>query len=245
MAKRLVVPEGALTEGTVELDAGLSHYLKDVLRLDRGAALHLADGAGCEAPARVVEAHKRAVTVEVGPLSRVPRAGLEVTLLQAVGKGDKMDAVVRQATELGVSRIVPVVSDRAVARLDKRVARWRTIAEDALRVCGRPYRPRIEEVTALHEALEPPRADLALVLAGHAAQPLAARLTAAPSPARYAELLVGPEGGLTPEELARAEEEGFLGAHLGPYTLRTETAGPAAVALVLFWAGALGGAAAG
>jgi 16S rRNA (uracil1498-N3)-methyltransferase len=240
LARRLVVPEASLREGALALSTELAHYVRDVLRLGPGAPLLLLDGAGGEAEAEVSAADKRAVTLAVGPVARCapPRPGL--VLLQAVGKGDKMDQVVRQATELGVSRVVPVLTARAVARQEGRVERWRTIAEDAVRVAGHRHRPRIEPVTPLGAALAGAPEGLRLTLALDAAEPLAARLAAA-TPGPDVTLLVGPEGGLTPEEVAEARAAGFLAAHLGAGTLRTETAGPAVLAIVAFWAGRLGG----
>jgi 16S rRNA (uracil1498-N3)-methyltransferase len=173
-----------------------------------------------------------------------PPPGPALTLLQGVGKGDKLDTVVRQTTELGVRALVPVITERAVARHEQRLDRWSAIAEDALRVSARSWRPRLEPPRALAEVLARPRADLALCLALEGGVPLAALLAARdPAAVGSVEVLVGPEGGLAPAEVAAAREAGFEVAHLGSNTLRTETAGPAVAAILLFWGGALGGAA--
>lgn len=236
MARRLVVPAGTLAPGARALAPELAHYVSKVLRLGEGAALRLYDGAGAVADAEVTQADKRSVTVRVGPVEVHPRPTPALVLLQAVGKGDKMDQVVRQATELGVQRVVPVHTERAVARQEKRVERWRTIADDAVRVAAHPHRPVVDEVTPLATALATPPG-LGLVLALDAAEPLKDRLQGSPD---RVTVLVGPEGGLTSAEVAAAREAGFVAAHLGPRTLRTETAGPAVMAIVAFWAGRYG-----
>ncbi len=236
MAKRLIVPPGLLSEGACSFPEELCHYVQRVLRLQAGALLLLHDGEGGVASAEVLEVTKRAVRVQISAVDRAPRSGPQVELLQAVGKGDKMDHVVRQSTELGACRVAPVLTARAVARQEKRVERWRTIAEDAVRVAGHRYRPVIDEVRGLTQALASVTGQTRLVLALDGAVPLKAALSVAPAQDGIA-LLVGPEGGLTAEEVAEAQAAGFIAVHLGSHTLRTETAGPAAVAILSYWAG--------
>lgn len=236
MAKRLIVPPGLLVSGACSFPEDLCHYVHRVLRIQAGASLLLHDGEGGVASAEVLEVTKRGVRVQIGPVNRAPRDGPQIELLQAVGKGDKMDHVVRQATELGACRVAPVLTARAVARQEKRVDRWRTIAEDAVRVAGHRYRPQIDEVCSLQSALASVHAGTRLVLALEGANPLKDVLQAA-SPQDDIALLIGPEGGLTAEEVCEAQASGFVAVHLGANTLRTETAGPAAVAILSFWAG--------
>lgn len=192
--RRLVVPEASLAEGALALPKELAHYVRDVLRLGEGAGLLLLDGAGGEAEAELRAVDKKQVTLQVGPVRRTPAPSPALVLLQAVGKGDKMDQVVRQATELGVAEVVPVLTARAVARQEGRVERWRTICEDAVRVAGHRHRPRIAEVTPLTEALAGAPEGLRLALALDAAAPLAQRLAEA-EPGVPITVLVGPEGG--------------------------------------------------
>lgn len=231
--KRLVVPAGFLRPGEFSLPDDLARYVVSVLRLGPQTKVVLADGAGQEADGVISVASKREVVVSVAAMRTVERTGPKVTLLQGLAKGDKMDRVVRQVTELGVSRVVPVITERAVNRLEGREARWHTIAEDAVRVSGRPFRPELVAVTSYEDALLIP-ADLALVLALDGAAALGPWLRArAPSlvPERVT-VLIGPEGGLTPNEVTQAIDAGFVSVHLGSYTLRTETAGPAVVAIL-------------
>ncbi len=241
--RRLVLPAGSLGAGPgpglgLTLPEELARYVQKVLRLELGAELAVGDGAGLRAVGRIVRSDRRGVELALGPVEAAePPRPPHVVLVQAIGKGDKLDAVVRQATELGVDRIVPVLTERAVARHEARVERWRAIAEDAVRVSGRSRRPAIEPVVALEDLLARPRAPAAVVLAPDAGLRLR---DAALSLGGEVEVLIGPEGGLAPEELTEAGQAGFTPVGLGPEVLRTETAGPAAVALLRFLGGALG-----
>lgn len=239
--RRLVVAAGILTTGTMRLEGADAHYAKDVLRLKVGAEVWLYDGAGLRALAQVQAVGRHHVELQIAELQGLPPpTPPAITLLQALGKGEKMDSVVRQATELGVARIVPVHTERSVPRGEGRVERWRTIADDAVRVSGRGHRPLIDEVRPLTEVLASPRAERALVLALEQGEDLAVALGAAEPVPQSIEVLIGPEGGLEPDEVDAAAGAGFVRAHVGPYTLRTETAGPALLAMIRFWARSYG-----
>jgi 16S rRNA (uracil1498-N3)-methyltransferase len=241
MTRRIVVPEGSLAIGELVLLEDEAIHVRDVLRLRPGVTLLLSDGAGNDATAEIVEVSRKTVRVNVRRIEQVKEVALpRLELLQCVGKGDKMDVVVRQATEIGVRAIVPVISERSVARREARIDRWKKVAEDAIRVSGRPFRPEIDRVRTFDEIIARPRAPLALTFSIEATTSLGLHLKNRKDRPDRIEALIGPEGGLTPEELARAEHAGFSLVHLGPHTLRTETAGPVVAAMVLFWARALG-----
>lgn len=231
--RRLVVSPGTLGgPGRLELGVEPARHL-EVLRLRPGARLELTDGAGHVAAGVLVSLSRRSAAVE---LERVEAAeaepGPRIVLLQGVGKGDKLDAVVRQTAELGASRLVPVLSGRAVARREGKQDRLRAIAEDALRISGRARRMQVDPPTPLASALTV-AAELRIVLALDGARPLSEVLQSPEPPSEIA-LLVGPEGGFSPDELEAAVDAGFVAAHLGPHTLRTETAGPAVVAMARY-----------
>lgn len=235
--RRLVLPAGTVREGKLDLPPDLAHYVVRVLRAGPGDGLLLLDGAGVSGEALIERIDPLALTV--GPISSSPREGVALTLIQAVGKRDKTDTVVRQASELGVARIIPVLTERTVARRAGRVDRWQTIADDALRVAGGLYRTEVTPVVPLEDVLSAPRTECSLVLALGARRSLRQQVAEA-GVLESAELLIGPEGGLTEQEVQDAEAAGFVRVDLGPRTLRTETAGPAAVAVVLSLTGALG-----
>jgi 16S rRNA (uracil1498-N3)-methyltransferase len=225
--RRLVLSDEVLAEGPLRLPSDAAHYLRDVLRLDASVELELTDGAGRVARARIEHADKRSVVLNVSAPRFVPRPSRTLTLIQCVAKGEKMDQIVRQTTELGVSRIIPVISERAVARSMGRQDRWRQIVDDAVRVSGRAWRPELRPVTAFADLLAEPRASASWVFAIDGATAYA------PSTSSDLEVLVGPEGGLSPAEVEAAREAGFTSVTLGEHTLRTETAAAAITALVM------------
>lgn len=207
-----------------------------VLRLRVGDSLTLFDGAGGEYGARITALERSEVVVEVLDHSPCERESpLPVTLVQALQSGDKMDLTVQKAVELGVARIVPVLSRRSVVRLEgeraaRRVEHWRGVAASACEQCGRNRVPAVDELAALERWLErPPETGVRrLMLAPGAATTLAA--LPAPAAGERIELLIGAEGGLAPEEMRAAALAGFVAIRLGPRVLRTETAGLAALA---------------
>lgn len=218
---------------TLVLPDEVSHYVRDVLRLREGAELELFDGDGRVARGILGAFRGRAlVPVAVSANARIPApVGPAISLLQGLGKGDKVDVVFRAATELGARRLVPVKTARAVVDRAGRADRWRHIVEDALRVSGRAWAPVLEPVRTLAEVLAVPPAGLGIALDGGGAQRLAEVL--GDDRARTAvDVLVGPEGGFEVEERAALDAAGWARVTLGAHTLRTETAGPAIVAVL-------------
>lgn len=220
-----------------ELPEDAARHAGRVLRLRVGDALTLFDGGGGEVDAVIDAVARDRVSVQLGAWRAVDRESpLTITLVQALQTGDKMDTTVQKAVELGVSRIVPVVSRRSVLRLDgerarRRVAHWQAVAVAACEQCGRNRVPSIEAVVALDRWLATPAAAARrLMLAPEAVSALAT--LAPPLPGDAVELLIGAEGGLAPEEMALALAAGFVGVRLGPRVLRTETAGMAALAAI-------------
>jgi 16S rRNA (uracil1498-N3)-methyltransferase len=224
-----------LSEGQlVELPPRAAHHALRVLRLAQGDALVLFSGEGGEHAAEIVSAGRGAVTVRVGAFTPGDRASpLALTLAQALLSAEKMDWVMQKAVELGAARIQPLATERAVARLageraEKRLAHWRGVAEAACEQCGRNRVPEVAPVAALPGWLgaRAGAGDGCFVLAPAAG----AGLRELARPRGPLTLLVGPEGGLAPGELAAAEAAGFRRLTLGPRVLRTETAGMAALA---------------
>jgi 16S rRNA (uracil1498-N3)-methyltransferase len=222
------------------LDDAASRYLLRVHRLGAGDRFVAFDPDAAEqAEGNIVAVRGRRALCrfgEPGPASHVP--GFEVTLLQGLGKGDRFDRVVRDATALGAHSVVAVETARSVVALGDRAAarreRWRTIAIEAARQSGRGDVPRIVGPLSLGEALGGPHSGdaLRLVLEPEGSTSLAVRLEHW-SPSQPLVLLVGPEGGLAPEELAEARAAGFSPARFGEFVLRTETAATAVLGAVI------------
>lgn len=238
MAGSLRVAVSNLESGERVLDEAASRYVLRVHRLRAGDELVLFDpDAALEADAVIVSVDARRARCRLSqPRSAARRGELPVVLLQALGKGDKPEDVIRAATALGVRRVVLVETERSVVRLAERAAgrrdRWREVAAQAARQSGRGDVPAIDGPLSLAAALESAEAELRIVLAPDAEQPLLDLVSAAPRDAVLA-VLIGPEGGFSDVELALAEAHGFRRARLGPLVLRTEVAATAVVGALL------------
>jgi len=230
---RFYVPVALAASTTLALPEAVAHHAAHVLRLRSGDAVTLFNGSGGEYTARITAIGKHDVTVEIERHDPVERESpLPVTLAQALSSGERMDLTIQKAVELGVTRIVPVESERGVVRLKgeragKRVAHWQQVVVSACEQCGRNRIPEVNGITAL---------DAWLAVEGGAAQrwvllPGAdTALRDLPRPQQSIELLVGPEGGFTNSEADAAKRAGYLPVRLGPRVLRTETAAPALLA---------------
>ena len=226
--------ESELVAGqTLALPESAATHLIRVLRLGVGDAVILFNGDGCDYSARISSLGKRTAEVDVETRVEVARESpLQVTLAQALARGEKMDWVLQKATELGVSRIAPVVTERTEVKLDadradRRLQHWRGVAASACEQCGRARLPQIEEPLALHSFLAKTKAPGHLILAldpdgEHSLSTLPAFDSLS--------LVIGPEGGLSPRDLDQLRAAGAQGLRLGPRILRTETAGIAALA---------------
>lgn len=233
-------PVPGLSPGERRLEGALAHYLVRVLRLRAGDAFVAFDPASAaESDATTVWADADAITVRFGPLRPgAARAARDVTWIQGLAKGDKVDAVVRDATELGVTRFVVAATRRSVVKLDasraaERQARWARIAQEAARQCGRSDTPRIDAPCAWRDALAlASGAASRFVLWEHATDPLGPALLAALSGSGALAFACGPEGGLEDREVDEARAAGWTIASLGPLALRTETVAAAVLGAV-------------
>jgi 16S rRNA (uracil1498-N3)-methyltransferase len=242
-ARRLYVPSERLSGPQVTLTGPEHRHLARVLRARPGETLTLFDGAGGEVQAEVVRVERAETELRLGARRVIAGPAVAITLLSAVPRGPRMDFLVQKTAELGVARIVPVLTDRSVARPDAeagRLARWQKIAQEAARQCGRADLPAVDAPVVLAEALAlpglPPRR-LALFEGERTRSLRSALAAAAPAPTA---LLVGPEGGFAAPELAAAGAAGFEPVGLGDRILRVETAAVVAVALVAGASGMLG-----
>jgi 16S rRNA (uracil1498-N3)-methyltransferase len=224
-------PERIDEEGRGHLTAEARHYLAEVLRLAPGDELEVFDGRGGRYRGRL-EAGLR--TVQLGPREETAAPGAEIALLFALSKGEKTELVVQKATELGAVRIVPFAAERSVLRLDRakgeeRARRWRKIAEEAARQCGRADVPDVPAPLPLAEALASLAPATETVVFHPGGAPLSALRLAGGGPLAA---VVGPEGGLVEAEVSACERVGARRASLGPRILRAETAAIVAVTLL-------------
>lgn len=242
MTPRLYLPCTLQPGLELPLDRDLVHYVQRVLRLRSGDALQVFDGAGARHAARLVDASPGQCLVQIGePLTPTPESPLKLSLAQCISTGEKMDWTIEKAVELGAAEIVPLQSGRSVVRLDEARARRRAQHWDRLLVaacmqCGRDRLPVLHPIRSLADWLgtlpptspeDPSGHALRIVLAPGAARTLGSFELSAQTAIT---VLVGPESGLSEDEIARACAAGFLPVSLGPRILRTETAGLAALA---------------
>ena len=218
-----------------------ARHILNVLRLGLGDALEVTDGGGNVFPARIARVEAGGVFVSLeAPIAPRSESFLEITLAQAMLKDKKMDVLVRQATELGMHCWLPFYAARSVPRPDPRrfrgrVERWEKIAAEALKQCERERLPVIEAPVSMEEMLEKSMScDLKIVFWEKESVPLEAIPADPENPVRSALVIVGPEGGFTPGEIARTRALGARPTAMGPRVLRAETAAVTAMALVQF-----------
>ncbi len=236
---RLYIDPPLFSNGEVQLDEARSHYLSRVLRLEPGRPLTVFDGEGQEAEAELLLAGKKSVIIRIGEeVRRVDReSALSTHLAIGISRGERMDFVLQKATELGVTEITPLWTERTEVklkgeRLQKKQAHWQQIVISACEQCQRNQLPRLRAAMEFHEFLAAGiPAGLGLILHHRSEQ----TLRQLPAPGAVT-LLIGPEGGLSDVEIERAVDQQFLPLTLGPRILRTETAPIAALSAVqLLW----------
>ena len=230
---RLYIPKVATSGEIITVTGQTAHHVIQVLRLRPGAAIRLFNGHGPEWDAVLLESKRSAISLKVGtPVEAIDAPTLSITLAQGIARNDRMDFILQKAVELGVGSIQPVWMQRCQARvsgerLKKRMQHWQGIIISACEQCGRStlaelYNP--EDYTGWISKQNP--SALGLMLQPDSTQ----ILNDIPPPERNIVVLVGPEGGLTPEEQRLAANSGFTGIRLGQRILRTETAALSALA---------------
>jgi 16S rRNA (uracil1498-N3)-methyltransferase len=211
--------------GVVELPPDEAKHVHNVLRGGNGDYIEVVDGVGKLLAARLRGGREAAVTEE---LAAHGGAGVEISLYQAVPKGGRMDLVVEKATEVGATRIVPLLAERGVVNpREGKIGRWRRVAEAAARQALRLSVPEVAEPVRFEDAASEVGETGVLLHNAPDLEPIEAVVGASVS------LFVGPEGGWSEGELQLAEEAGITFGGLGPYRLRSETAGIIAVARTL------------
>lgn len=216
--------DAPLSLGEHELPEAQAHYISRVLRMAEGDALQVFDGSGLEFRGTLLEVGKKRVRVQLDEsFAGQIESPLRIHLGQGLSRGERMDWAIQKATELGVSEITPIISERCEVRLkderaEKRQLHWQQIAISACEQCGRSVVPVIHSPIPLAEWLKHTSADLKLVL-----HPVAEPMISHAKPETLA-FLIGPEGGLNDGEVTQAQDAGFHAARLGPRVLRTETA---------------------
>lgn len=225
-----------------------AHHIARVLRKRPGDVLSLFDGRSHRFEGRIDSVTSEAVSGVILEKTIGHRLPLPVILCQALPKGNKLEWILEKATELGVSGIVPVESERCIARIPRekagaKLARWQKIVEAAAKQCGQSILPKVHPVRPFREGLEPMDRTSTLALfvwEGESQRTIPQAWEARPSSVKSIQIWIGPEGGFSTSEATLAKKRGAIPVTLGPFVLRSETAAIAALTLVLSELGVMG-----
>ncbi|MCK5505485.1 MAG: 16S rRNA (uracil(1498)-N(3))-methyltransferase, partial [Thermodesulfovibrionia bacterium] len=254
---RLFLPPEKLTSEKITITGDQARHLALVLRAQPGDTVTILDGSGLKYDCTILSVHKKEVTVEV--TSRDPysvESPVLITLAQGIPKGDKMDLIIQKSTELGVRKIIPLITERSQARHTNKVERWQKIALSASRQSGRDRISEVENPSDFKEFLERSHLPLekgpacpvgrgkggffGIIFSEEFKDRNLKKVLTTFKDTKNIILLIGPEGGFSREEIAAAVEKGFIEASLGPRILRTETAPIAAISIIQFELGDIG-----
>jgi len=232
---RFYLEAGRCAESELRLDGREAHHALHVLRAKRGEPAIVLDGAGNELICEIAGVLPDAVELRVAKKNFIPPLPCRITLLQALPRGKIIEAIIQKSVELGAHRIVPLLTERVVTRLDDRSAeykreKWRQVAIEAIKQCGAAWLPEIDAPTSL-STLNPQLSTYELSLVGslqserrHPREIIRAFEMSNGRPPKSVAVWIGPEGDFTPNELKMIEASGALPISLGRLTLRVETA---------------------
>jgi 16S rRNA (uracil1498-N3)-methyltransferase len=245
--RRFFLGNNAVSTGEIVISGELFRHMARVLRMKAGAEVLLVDSGGAEYHGTIatVSSRELVVTLIEGAVRNETETGPAITLYQALPKGDKLELILQKATELGVNTIVPFAAARSVARHSdtrgsQKLERWQKIVLEAARQSGRSIIPEVAPAGSLAELLQHAEQSVRLMLwEDEQDNRFRSAVADLPAPGTIA-VLVGPEGGFTPEEVNMAREKGFIPLTLGKRILRTETAGLAMLAILQYRWGDLG-----
>lgn len=243
-ARRVVVSRECIVGDRASLSGDLHHYLCHVLRLSRGAEILLVEESGDQYEGRIGRISDRELTIALFnrvPAPQGPRPRL--ALIYGLSRRTRTEVVLQKATELGIDWLIPCLCKRSVSRPrqpEHKLERWHEIMRHATQQCNRPAVPLLSPIHSFDGSLEAVQASDLRLVAHPGGAPLQHVADALGSARASIALMVGPEGGLSQQEVQQAKKKGFTPVSLGPTILRTETAAITLVALVAYLCGRLG-----
>ena len=243
MQKFIIDPEES-RQGQVCITGQDARHIRRVLRLKEGDPLSMTDGRGTDYSGEILTLGQDRVEISIlGQKQSGTESSLDLTVCSAMLKDKKMDGVIKQLTQLGVTRWIPFYSDRSVpgpkaGKLSRRMERWETIARESLKQCRRSCLVDISPPIAFGEVLERSEPFFHKIAFWEEASLPLSRLKN--NKGNSAVVLIGPEGGFTKTEILKAEDAGFAAYSLGPRILRAETAALTAAGIVQFMLGDMG-----
>ncbi|MBI4847109.1 MAG: 16S rRNA (uracil(1498)-N(3))-methyltransferase [Nitrospirae bacterium] len=255
MTRLFLSPEKLFGE-KIMIDGEQARYLSLVLRVKPGEQLVIFDGSGHKYFCKVLLVHKKEVVVE--KIKKEPYSAespVHISLAQGLPKSDKMDFIVQKATELGVNKIIPLITERSQVKHTEKIERWRKIALSASQQCGREQIPEIDGPVEFGEFIRntpltpldrgecnPPleKGNCRIIFSEEQRERNLKKILTGFKDTKNITLLIGPEGGFTREEVSSAVEKGFIEASLGRRILRTETAPLTAISIIQYELGDMG-----
>jgi len=240
---RIFIESTVRERTSLELIGDKAHYLSTVLRCSPGSRLSVIDSSGSAYLACIVSVSKKIAILQIGERCEpAPESLLDITLMQGLLKGEKMEFVIQKASELGVKQLFPVITERSQIRETRKLQRWRKIAEEASRQCGRAAITRVlepQELKAVMHSFDN-SVTAGIIFWEHANLPFSFSLEKCRG-RKQVILLTGPEGGFSEHEVGMTAEKGFHVTCMGKRILRAETAAIAAVSVTQYVLGDLSG----
>ncbi len=248
---RIFLPPEGLASNQIKITGEQARYLSLVLRVTPGETITILDGAGRRYTCRIIQAHKKEVLAEkIKQELYSAESPISITLAQGIPKGEKMDLIIQKSTELGVKKIIPLITEHAEVRETGKLERWRKIALSAAQQSGREKIPEIESPVSLSEFLKNPpsppfdkggmRGFLKIIFSEEEKNQTLKKVLKDFKDSPDIVVLIGPEGGFSQEEAALAVKSGFIPVSLGPRILRTETAAITAISILQYEMGDAG-----
>lgn len=245
---RFIVDPANIQNGQVKLDGDDLKHLRKVLRLGPGDTINVFDGSGKEYEAKVLSVDKTQALAEItSAFLAEAEPEIQLTLFQGLPKGEKMDLIIQKGVELGVHKIIPVLTERTVVQLDKndfgkKAERWSKIAREAAKQCRRAVVPYVSEPISFMEAIiESKKYDAVLLLYENESKKCLKETLKCYTINKIKEiaLFVGPEGGFAAQEIEKYTNSGFEVAGLGKRILRAETAAISVISIIMYEMGEL------
>lgn len=236
---RFFVDREQISDNYISINGEDVKHIKKVLRLREGEKIEVCDGCGEDFECKIESLSDDVVRAEI--IKRYPNtaeAPIEIRVYQGMPKNDKMDYIVRKCVELGVCRIVPVITKRAVSiprDAEKKTARWQRIADEAAKQCGRGVLPRVENTISFSDAIKAMSDENAVSIMPYECEKegsLSALLKSTDK--KKINVFIGPEGGFDESEAEKARAAGIATVTLGPRILRTETAPLAVCSAIMY-----------
>lgn len=229
---RIYVPPDKISlNSPTTLDKEKSHYLISVMRCAVGDYVTVIDGKGKAYNAEITSILKKDVSISIkSELPDDTESSISIVLCQSILKGGNMDIVIQKAVELGVKRIIPMITERCLIKDTRKTARWNKIAEEAAEQCGRAYVPEISGPEIFADFLKEHAGISGLIFREQGGAAIRKALSGFSGNELY--IFIGPEGGFSVDEISEAENYGIIKATLGKHTLRAETAAIASVAII-------------